>query len=230
MLRPITANVWVYEQPFSLFGVRVGVRSTLIRLEDGRLWLHSPGPVDDALAAEIDALGPVAAVVAPNLFHHLYAGAAAKRWPDATLYATPGLSQKQPALSGAEALAERPPELWRHQLDQVLIGGMPKANEQVFFHRESKTLIVSDLLFNLRNSDHWWTRTFMGWNGAYGALAVSRFFKSNIKDASAARAGADRVLQWDFKRVILAHGEVLDGGTGDLDARMLVAEALAPIG
>ena len=230
MLRPLSENLWINDQPFSLFGVRVGVRMTVIRLEDGGIWLHSPGPISDALADTISGLGPVVAVVAPNQFHHLYAGAAAKRWPSAEIFAAPGLPQKQPTLASAEVLSDRPPELWRHQIDQVLIGGMPKVNELGFFHRESKTLIVSDLLFNLRESDHWWTRTFMGWNGAYGSLTVSRSYKSNIKDASAVRAAADRVLQWDFKRVVMAHGEAMDGADPSQDARMLVAEALAPIG
>jgi hypothetical protein len=34
--------------------------------------LYSPVPIDDALAAEFEAVGRVELVVAPNFFHHLY--------------------------------------------------------------------------------------------------------------------------------------------------------------
>lgn len=225
MLRPLARDLWVIDQPFTLFGARVGVRTTLIRLEDGQLWIHSPVPLSPELADAIEGLGPVAALVAPNQFHHLYIADAARRWPSAAVFAAPGLAAKQPALKDAEVLTDSAPTLWRHQIDQALVGGMPKVNEVVFFHRESKSLIVTDLLFHLRDSDHWWTRTFMNLNGAYGGLKVSKFYRSNIKDAAATRAAADRLLQWDFQRVIMAHGAVLEA-----DARMLVAEALAPIG
>lgn len=49
-------------------------RMTVIRLPDGGLFLHSPIRLDDGLRAELDALGTVRAVVAPNKAHHLYVG------------------------------------------------------------------------------------------------------------------------------------------------------------
>lgn len=225
MLRPLADGLWIVDQPFSFFGARIGVRMTIIRLEDGRLWIHSPVPLSEELADAIDGLGVVSALIAPSLYHHLYVGAAARRWPSAAVYAAPGLAEKQRDLQGAEVLTDAPPELWRHQIDQHVIGGIPRVNEVVFFHRESKTLLVTDLLFHVLESDHWWTRTVLGLDQAYGGLKVSRLLRAWIEAPSAARASADRILQWDFQRVIMAHGSVLEA-----DARMQVAEALAPVG
>lgn len=46
---------------------------TVIRLADGRVWIHAPGPLDEELRAEIDAIGPVVALIAPGNFHHIEA-------------------------------------------------------------------------------------------------------------------------------------------------------------
>ncbi len=224
MLRALAPDLWVKEYPQTLFGVRIGARMTLIRLEDGALWMHSAVPLDEATQAQIDQIGPVQHVVAPNLFHHLYAQAALKRWPGSTLYAAPGLSEKID-LPSHVPLSETPPAGWRRQIDQTVFGGMPKVNELVFFHRASKTLIVTDLIFHLRDIDHWWSRTFLRMNDAYDRFGLSRYLRSMIKDKTAARASADRILTWDFDRVILSHGEILE--TGGRDA---VAAALTSLG
>jgi hypothetical protein len=50
-------------------------------------------------------------------------------------------------------------------------------------------------------------------NGAYGRFGPSRAFRYvMMKDARALRASIDRILAWDFERVTVAHGEVLESG------------------
>lgn len=225
MLRPLAPNLWIAEHPQTLFGVRIGARMTVIRLDDGSLWLHSAIPLDAALKAELEALGPVRHVVAPNQFHHLYGAAAVAAFPGATLYTAPGLRQKVKDLPEGPELSDTPPDAWRRQIDQVVFGGMPKVNEVVFFHRASKTLIVTDLIFHMKDVGHWWSRTFLTLNKAYDRFGMSSFFRSNIKEPAAARASADRILTFDFDRVIMSHGVVLETG-----GRPAVAEALASVG
>ncbi|KIG15533.1 hypothetical protein DB30_05556 [Enhygromyxa salina] len=55
---------------------------TVIRLDDGRLLLHSPIRCTPELREELDALGSVAFVAAPNRFHHLFARGARRRAVD----------------------------------------------------------------------------------------------------------------------------------------------------
>ena len=45
---------------------------TVIRLKDGRILVHSPVPIEPDLRSAVENLGQVAALIAPNLFHHQF--------------------------------------------------------------------------------------------------------------------------------------------------------------
>jgi hypothetical protein len=72
MLKSIAHEVWVADQPLKFFGLALGSRMTVIRLPDGRLWVHSPVRLDEELLSELQALGPVGFLVAPSKVHHLF--------------------------------------------------------------------------------------------------------------------------------------------------------------
>jgi hypothetical protein len=83
----------------------------------------------------------------------------------------------------------------------------------VFLHRASRTLVCLDLCFNVRRSSSLFTRAFMRANGAYGRFGPSRLFRyTMLSDARAMRESVDRILAWDFDRVTVAHGDVLESG------------------
>ncbi|HEX5067892.1 MAG TPA: DUF4336 domain-containing protein, partial [Myxococcota bacterium] len=90
-LRQLAPDLWVADRPQSFYGLVVGTRMTVIRLDDGSLLLHSAVKLDPELRKELDALGPVRYVVAPNRVHHLYAGKVRDAYPDARLWIGPGL-------------------------------------------------------------------------------------------------------------------------------------------
>src|SRR5438105_1562048 len=97
-LRQLATDLWVTERPQRAFGIEMGTRMTVVRLGDGTLWVHSPVALERATRRALDALAPVRHVVAPNRFHHLYAGQYAVVYLDARLYAAPGLREKRPDL------------------------------------------------------------------------------------------------------------------------------------
>jgi hypothetical protein len=72
VLEQLAPDLWVATRPLPLRVGDIGTRMTVIRLGDGSLLLHSPVRIDDATRAAVDALGPVGAVVAPNLHHHFH--------------------------------------------------------------------------------------------------------------------------------------------------------------
>ena len=195
----------------------------IVRLGDASLLVHSPTPVDDALAAEIAALGPVAYVVAPNCFHHLNVLPFLKRFPDAKVYGAPGLAKKRPDLPLAGTLDDGAVVPWRDVLDQITLAGAPKLNEVVFFHRASRSLLLTDLLFNVTAPDGWMPALFLWLMGTYKRLGSTRLVRRQIKDRRASKASLERMLAWDFDRVLPAHGEVLEGP----DARERARAALA---
>jgi len=94
----------------------------------------------------------------------------------------------------------------------VFFRGRPYENEVAFFHRASRTLILCDLAFNFGPGTAWPTRWLMRVIRSYGRFGPSTLDPWLIRDRAAARASLERILAWDFDRVVVAHGDVLEGG------------------
>jgi hypothetical protein len=151
-VRQLHSDVWVAESPLRFFGLEIGARMTVIRLPDRNLLLHSPIAPTPELVREVEALGPVAFLIAPNRFHHLSIGKWLETHPEALVYVAPGLEEKRSDLKIARVLTGEPEAGWVETLDQVLVEGLPLVNEVVFHHRASKILIATDLAFNVGSS------------------------------------------------------------------------------
>ena len=208
MLKNLDGDVFVADHDFSLLGTNIGTRTTVVRLSDGGLWVHSPGPMTGEWADAVDALGEVRFLVAPNGFHHLYLEDAQQRWPAAQCHGAPGVAGKQKGLAFAAELSAEPDRGWAADLDQIWIGGAPKVNEFAFLHRATGTLLLVDLVFNME-SRSLLESLFLRINGSVG-LGTSRLMRFMLKDQEATRASVARILEWDFDRVIMAHGHILD--------------------
>ncbi len=215
MLRELAPDLWVSERSLVFGGIDLGARMTVIRLRDGELFLHSPVSLDPELRAELDALGAVRFVVAPNRMHHLFIGEYADAYPRAELFAAPGLETKRKDLAWQGVLGDEAPPAWAGQIDQLFFRGFPLANEVVFFHPPSRTLLLTDLAFNIRSDSPKGTRVLFRLLGAYDRFGPSLLERVLIRDRSAGRASLQGILAWDFDRVIMAHGQVLAKGGRD---------------
>jgi hypothetical protein len=213
MLRQLDDDLWVTERALRFGGVELGARMTVIRLRDGGLFLHSPLGLDDALRGELEHLGTPRFAVAPNRFHHLYIGAYRDAFPGVQLYAAPGLPEKRRDVRFDGVLdSDDAAHGWDGEIDQVFVRGYPLMNEVVFCHRASRSLLTCDLMFNIREDAPFMTRLafrLIGGYGRCGPTLVERFF---VRDRAAARVALQRVLAWDFDRVVVAHGQVLEHG------------------
>jgi hypothetical protein len=208
----LAEGLWVAERPQSFYGLPVGTRMTVIRLGGGRLLLHSPVALDPELRRQLDALGQVRFAVAPNRLHHLYAGGVAQAYPGTRLWVAPGLERKRPDLVFEAVLTDEAPEEWRGEVDQTFFRGRPYENEVVFFHRASRTLVLCDLAFNIGPRAAPLTRLLMRLIRSYGRLGPSTLDPLLIRDRRAARESLERILTWDFDRIIVSHGDVLESG------------------
>ncbi len=148
-------------------------------------------------------------------FHHLYAGGVAGAYPEARLWAAPGVERKRPDLEIAGVLGDEAPAEWRDEVDQVFFRGRPFENEAVFLHRASRTLILCDLAFNFGPRAAPFTRLLMRLLRGYGGFGPSSLDRFLIRDRRAARDSLERILAWDFDRVVVAHGDVLERGGRD---------------
>ncbi|ALK96852.2 MULTISPECIES: DUF4336 domain-containing protein [unclassified Massilia] len=225
MLTPVAPNLWHMERGFKAAGLPVTSRMTVVRFDDGRLWLHSPVRFDDAVADQLRSLGTVAWIVAPNRAHHLFARHARRMFPDAALVGAPGLAAKRPDLAGLMELGDVVPREWQHELGQVWIRGMPFVNEVVWFHKASATLIMTDVLQCWGGELDWRTALYARLTGVRGRLDLPRTVRLVTRDRVLAAGSARMILQWPFTRVITAHNSIVER-----DAHALVERAFAHLG
>lgn len=210
-LQAVADNLWVASAPHSFMGFHVGTRMTVVRLHTGGVLLYSPVPLQAALRAEIDAIGPVAHIVCPNLFHHLYAGEAVAAYPGALLHGPEALRRKRKDLPIAALLSEAPHPDWAGDLQPLAVQGS-LMHETVFFHAASKTLITSDLVENFRTAAHAPTRIWLWLGGILGRVGWHRVLRLVYVNRRRARASIERILALPFERVIIAHGDIIEGG------------------
>jgi uncharacterized protein DUF4336 len=217
------ADLWSTEYELAWQGglVPIPVRMTVIRLGDGRLVLHSPAPPTAALRSEIDALGRVGFLVIPWA-HGRYAEEAARAWPDAQLLAAPEPPARRRSLAFRGSLADEPPAAWAGRVETHLVRGF-RLSEVVLFHRPSRTLVITDLCFNVQRSDRPVARLFFRANGMWQRFGPSRLIRLLApSDRAALRGSIERILAWDFERIVPGHGDVLErGGPAALRAAWL---------
>jgi hypothetical protein len=209
-LQPIADEMWIADGPtVSFYGFPYPTRMAVVRLESGNIWIWSPVGLDDQLRTEVEALGPVRHLVSPNKLHHLFLGDWTAAWPDARLYASPGLARRRPDLSFDAELNDRPEPAWKDQIDQVVVGGSVVMDEVVFFHRGSSTCLVCDLIqrHDPAAQTGWkgWLMRLDGLVGPDGS--TPREWRTTFLNRRAARAAARRILSWRPERLIIAHGQ-----------------------
>ena len=211
MLSRWADNVWTDTRKAKFFGVETGTRMTIVRLAEGGLFVLSPVALDEDTRREVDALGEVRAVVAPSIFHHLHVGSWMAAFPRAVFAACPGLEWKRRDLAFTCVLGDQPHPIWARDLEQVYFSAR-RENEIDFFHPASGTLLCTDALLNLSTHPLRSTRLaarLMG-NTAPGVGWLEPFM---VRDRRLARRQVDRMLAWDFHRIILAHGDTgAEGG------------------
>ncbi|MDB4929841.1 MAG: Methanol oxidation s, glmU-like protein [Myxococcaceae bacterium] len=213
MLAPVAEDLWTVARPQRFWGLETGTRMTVARLSDGGLFVHCPVALDADTRRAVDALGPVRAIVASSLFHHLYAGEWARAYPAATLWACPGLPQKRPDLPWTGVLGDAPDASWAADVDQRPFTARFE-REVVFFHRKSRTMVCADAMLNLWQHPSPVTRAAAL---LMGNLGPGRGYLERIavRDWALGRQQVDRILEWDIDGVVLAHGGLLAHGGRD---------------
>jgi hypothetical protein len=164
----------------------------------------SPIRLDDLLKAAVDACGAVRYLVSPNKLHHLFLGEWAQAWPAAKLYASPGLAKRRRDLAFNAELGDKPDPAWAADIDQVIFHGSFAMEEVVFFHRASRTAIVTDLVQRFDPATlQGWRRLVMRLDGMVGPLgSTPREWRLSFW-----RRAKRTLLGWNPQRAIIAHGE-----------------------
>ncbi len=216
----VEGALWTCWRPLRFHGIEMGTRMTVCKLADGTLFVHSPIASDTVVLAALRALGSVEHVVAPNKLHHLHIADFAQHFPDAFYYASPDLPARRPELRFDVVLGEEARPGWSRDLDQCLVRGRFFLDEVVFLHRVSGTLILADLCEE--GSEEWplLSRIAARIAGIYQRHGPPRDMKWDLhRDKPALRRAVERILSWDFDRMILSHGRLVESGAKELFAR-----------
>jgi len=218
-MKQVGDGLWEAVTPLRVIVVESGRRMTVAQLGDGGLWIHSPAELTPQLHAELDALGPVRFVVPASKLHgNLFAEDYAAAFPDAELFKGPG-GRERKGVQYAGELGDAPDPRWSSDLDQLVLRGNRLADEVLFLHRASRSLIVGDLVFNVTPEA---PATARVWVGGGEGVRPARLYRRTIRDRQAFRESLDRALEWDFDRIQIGHGDNVEN-----DAKRAVREAYA---
>ncbi|HJT96928.1 MAG TPA: DUF4336 domain-containing protein [Rhodanobacteraceae bacterium] len=223
LINHVAGEIWICAYPVRLAGTRFEARMTVIRLASGEIMLHSPCHITTVLADEISALGPVAHIVLPGNFHHLHARSAQIAFPGAKTWICPGIERKRRDLEYDGVLGDLAPPEWRDQIDQALVRGARIMREVAMYHRASRTLILVDLIENFTDATphaggalKFWLKYVMR---MWGRPSLAPEYRIGWNDRSAAAASLRRILAWDFRRIVLSHGDLIDQDAHDAAAK-----------
>lgn len=220
-LTPHGPGLWTAEGPAVPFaGIPYATRMTVMRLADGGVVLHSPIARRPDLDREVSEIGPVRHILAPNKLHHLFVMAWLAAHPGAKAHAAPGLARRRPAIPFASELGDAPHADWAGEIDQVVVRGSFLMDEVVFFHRASRSLIVTDLIqrFDEATLTGWRRAVMRAWGlTAPGGRAPLEWRVSFMFGRKKLRAAVDTMCGWAPERIIISHGlNVTEDATGYL--------------
>jgi glyoxylase-like metal-dependent hydrolase (beta-lactamase superfamily II) len=209
-LEPLGRELWVAAVPLRFAGFHVGRNMAVARLRGGELVVHSPAPLTAGLRHELEDLGEVRFVVPASRLHgHVFMEQYRDAYPNVELFAAPGLERRRRDLAFAGTLGDAADRRWSADLDQAIFHGHRMWTEIVFLHRPSRTLILGDLCWNVTERMTFGTRLWAGWRRG---VHPTPGFRAGIRDKVAVRRSLERILAWDFERIVPGHGEVVTSG------------------
>ncbi|ONF95361.1 DUF4336 domain-containing protein [Sphingomonas jeddahensis] len=221
--KPLGPDLWIVDSgPFSAMGMKLPIRMTVIRLADGGLLLHSPTRYTPELARALAAIGPIRHLVASTMAHWTFLQEWQRACPDATTWGVPVLrTRPQVQRSGVRIdrdLGSSAPPEWAGDVEQGLVRGGGGFEEAWFFHKASRTLVLTDLVENLDPEKLGPVTAVL----MRGMRATSATTGLQVRPALAAkkaevRAAMDTMIALQPETVLFAHGDIFRGnGTEQL--------------
>lgn len=227
-------NVWTVDGPdVDFLGFPYPTRMTVIRLEGKdppEAWLWSPIMFSHELARDIEEkAGEIKYIISPNKIHHIFLKSWSEKYPNATVYASPGLERRKEAediIFSARFGPDEPEPPFSHEIETVIVSGSYLMDEVVFFHKPTKTAIICDLIQRFPEDK---LKGFKGMAMKLNGLAGKNgstprewrfsfwpFGRAQLKNAR------DKIFGWKAEKLIIAHGMCVDH-----DASTVIEDALS---
>jgi len=216
-LKCVAENVWIVDGPVIRFGLPwpkfpFPTRMTVVRLTSGDLFIHSPTPLTPALKAKIETEGVVRFIVGPNRIHYWWIPEWKAAFPDAEVYLAPRIRERAKdriTFDGLPLVADAGYP-WDAEIATLPIVGS-FMTEVEFFHRASRTLILTDLIENFEPEKV--GSLFMrllnrigGVSAPHGGLPRDLRLTFTWRHKRELLAAVKTMLAWNPERIIFAHG------------------------
>jgi Domain of unknown function (DUF4336) len=194
--------------PVRVFGVPLPTRMIMVKLADGSLWMNSPVSIPTQVLDQIKASGPVRYLIAPTKLHVWRLEEWHALFPEAELWIPrhdPNASKRLPfacILGGILSPG------WLGDLDQLIFKGNLFIQEVFFFHKRSRTLIAADFIQNhpIERGKPLLNALWRLSGVAYPNGGVPLDIRLSFTDRTLARRSFEKLLLWDFDKLIIAHG------------------------
>ncbi|TIB39473.1 hypothetical protein E3P86_01115 [Wallemia ichthyophaga] len=212
--RFVTPTIAIFSRPFLRFpGVPIGSRSTAIKLEQGdnkdKVWVLASSQCDDQVIENINKLGQVKYLVAPDTEQYIDA------FPDAKVIGVDGVQTKLQDVkfdyiygkNSSEEKVGYEPEMQAVWFDKYI------NRDLAFFHQPTKTLVQADLLMNLPANEQYSKSdtSSVPWFPFVGNIRPGTLTHRIAAMAmSKNEAEIKQVYDWDFNRIIPCHGDVIE--------------------
>ena len=92
-LYEVDKGLWCLELHFVAWGCKGSVRMTLIETRGGVV-IYSPVTLTQSHIEQIERIGPVSTIMAPNLFHHLFLRPCIAAFPNARVLISRGTGRE----------------------------------------------------------------------------------------------------------------------------------------
>jgi hypothetical protein len=184
-------------------------RMTVVGLNRGRVAIWSPVPLREPEMARIEALGEVTFLIVPGVGHRLDIQAWRARYPKARVVCAPGARKAVEEVVQVDEVGDvfRDPAVRMEAAP-----GVGEMEAILWVRREGATLVVNDILANVRHPHglgaHIMAR-LLGFGVDHPRMPkVGK--KMFVKDARALAAGFRAwAAEPDLVRVVVSHGDIL---------------------
>ncbi len=212
-LQPFGDNIWIMKgDDVRMYGILpFTTRMTIVRLQSGGIWLHSPVLPTPERHRAVEQLGPIEHLVAPNKIHSLGIEPWKSLCPSAKVWCSPAFNKRHPDIAVDAVLLDDVEIPWSGDIDHCLIDGHAVLDEVTFLHKPSKTLIITDFIQkHVAAGESWIWRGIKHLTGILGKNGgVPIDVKLSVRDKKAMRRSIETILSWDFDNLIIAHGHCL---------------------
>lgn len=229
-LKKVEENIWIVDggmikMNVVAFGVPFSTRMTIIKLSDGSLWCHSPIKPDENLLNEINKIGEVKHLVSPNKIHYAFIEEWKTYYPNATAWSSPGVEKRAQSqnikVNFDRSLENEAPLDWSDDINQLIFKGSRAMEEVVFFHKSSRTLLLTDLIENFEPNHtpnvFWKTIYKLAGTADPDGKTPIDLRMTFLGQKEQARKCYKQMISWKPEKIILAHGRWYDkNGTDEL--------------